>query len=325
MTNARKASHIFFAALIVAACALRLGNVILAGLFSYMILDLTHRRLSGHMPDLAARLVSLGIFLVTATSLAWMVGQFLKLAVYRMPLIISSVMPTLDRMAASYGLDLPFDNLRELRGVIILAIKGNAQSITKESGLLTRGFFQIVIGVFIAIMKFFPETPRPRPGTLFEDLSSEFNQRMSLFMGSYEKVLGAQVLISLINTLITAVFIMAVGIPYTHFLILGTFILGIIPLIGNIMANTIIIGSALTLSPQHAFIAFVFLILSHKAQYFLNSHIIGSTLKTPMWVTLLGILVGEVLLGVPGIILAPALLHYAREELASIPGRTSAL
>ena len=38
-----------------------------------------------------------------------------------------------------------------------------------------------------------------------------------------------------------------------------------------------------------------------------------------MWMTLLGIVVGEAMMGVPGVLLAPALLHYAREELRAIP------
>ena len=322
-------SYLLFAALIAAACALRLGSVVLAGLFAYMILDLVHRQLVLVMPDLPARWLSLVIFLVTAAALAWLFAQFVRLAVYRMPLIATSVMPVLDTLATRYGIELPFDSLQELRGTLINAVRDNAKSITTTSGLLTRGFFQIVIGLFIAITNFLPDKARPHRGSLFDDFAAEFYDRMSLFMHSYEKVLGAQVLISALNTAITLVFLLAAGIPYVHFLVLATFILGIVPLIGNIAANAIIIGAALTQSPQRAIAAFTFLVISHKAQYLISGRILGSRLQTPMWATLLGILVGEVLLGVPGIILAPAILHYAREELARVParadGRTRAL
>jgi predicted PurR-regulated permease PerM len=40
-----------------------------------------------------------------------------------------------------------------------------------------------------------------------------------------------------------------------------------------------------------------------------------------MWVTLIGIVVGEATMGVPGVLIAPALLHYVREELRAIPAR----
>jgi predicted PurR-regulated permease PerM len=52
----------------------------------------------------------------------------------------------------------------------------------------------------------------------------------------------------------------------------------------------------------------------HKLEYFLNSKIIGSRIKNPMWLTLIGIVIGEKLLGIPGMILAPVVLHYIKVE-----------
>jgi predicted PurR-regulated permease PerM len=40
-----------------------------------------------------------------------------------------------------------------------------------------------------------------------------------------------------------------------------------------------------------------------------------------MWVTLLGLLAGEALMGVPGVLIAPAMLHYLRDELRDLPPR----
>jgi predicted PurR-regulated permease PerM len=138
-------------------------------------------------------------------------------------------------------------------------------------------------------------------------------------MLSFEKVLGAQVLISAVNTVLTATFLIYMDFPHIRFLLIATFILGTLPIIGNILSNTIIVGTALTLSPRQAAFALGFLILIHKTEYFLNSRIVGSSIKAAMWQTLLAILLGEVVMGVPGIILAPALLHYAKTELRSIP------
>ena len=48
-----------------------------------------------------------------------------------------------------------------------------------------------------------------------------------------------------------------------------------------------------------------------------------------MWLTLLGIVVGEKLMGIPGMILAPVVLHYikveaSRNKLAETPSPTAA-
>ncbi len=319
MTTAKKASFLVFAAFALAVVVFHLGPVLLAGLFSFMILDLTHRALARRMPEFLTRALSVLIFLVTAIALSWLFGHFLKLALSRLPVILGSLIPTIGAMADAYGLELPFENLHEFRQVILETIKENARSVTRASGLLTKGFFHIVIGIFVAILCFLSDRRENYKANLLDEFRREFRERVRVFMLGFEKVLGAQVLISLINTTLTFVFLLAVGLPFVHFLTLATFIFGILPIIGNILSNAIIVGTALTISPLKAVFALAFLVVIHKGEYFLNSRIVGSSIETPMWVTLLGILVGEVVMGIPGIILAPALIYYIREELRAIP------
>ena len=66
--------------------------------------------------------------------------------------------------------------------------------------------------------------------------------------------------------------------------------------------------------PQEALFALVFLIVIHKLEYFLNSKIVGNRIKNPMWLTLIAIVLGEKLMGVPGMVLAPIVLHYIKVE-----------
>jgi predicted PurR-regulated permease PerM len=93
-----------------------------------------------------------------------------------------------------------------------------------------------------------------------------------------------------------------------------TFLCGLLPIIGNLISNTIIVGVAFTIAPQTALTALVFLVVLHKFEYFLNSKIVGDRIQNPMWLTLIGIVVGEKLMGIPGMILAPVLLHYIKVE-----------
>ena len=58
----------------------------------------------------------------------------------------------------------------------------------------------------------------------------------------------------------------------------------------------------------------MFLVVLHKLEYFLNSKVIGDRIKNPMWLTLLGLIIGETLMGIPGMILAPVVLHYIKVE-----------
>ena len=129
-------------------------------------------------------------------------------------------------------------------------------------------------------------------------------------------MIGAQIVISAINTGLTAVFLVWNGFPYASVVIAITFLCGLLPIIGNIMSNTLIMGVAFTMEPngpRMALISLVFLVVIHKLEYFLNSKIIGDRIKNPMWLTLIGIVIGEKLMGIPGMILAPVVLHYIKD------------
>lgn len=323
MTSARKTSYVLFGLMLAGVVALKLGPVVLSGLFSFMILDLTYRRLLPGLKRGTARWLSLLIFLLSAVTLFWMFGSFIRQSLSTLPAIASSAIPKVIVLAESYGFDLPFDNLYDLKEVIIHALRTNAQGLARASGLLTKTFFHVIVGLLVAILCFMTDHPTDYQPHLRDSLRKELNARISTFMLGFEKVLGAQVTISAINTLITAAFLVFMGFDFIGFLIPATFILGCLPLVGGVASNTIICATALNISLHHAAFSLAFLIIIHKLEYVLNSRIMGSSINAPMWQTLLGIVVGEVVMGVPGIILAPALIHYVNEELQAIPAKES--
>ncbi|MFA6030262.1 MAG: AI-2E family transporter [Elusimicrobiota bacterium] len=321
MTTVKKLSYLAIPLLLAGSVWLGLGPVLLAGLFSFMLLQGTDRLLRLRLGPTASRWLALVIYLVVAASVFWMFVRFVQQTLSTLPQIAATAIPKIIAFVQSYGFDLPFDNAYELREVVIKEIQDNADVISKVSGIVTLRFFHILIAIFVAILCFFREPDAPRGENLYDALRTECAARVALFMASFEKVLGAQILISLVNTALTAVFLSVMGFPHVLFLVLATFILGTMPIIGNILSNTIIVGTAVTLSIRHGLFALGFLVVIHKGEYFLNSRIIGSSIKAPMWQTLLAILLGECLMGIPGIILAPALLHYAKQELRALPAK----
>ena len=80
------------------------------------------------------------------------------------------------------------------------------------------------------------------------------------------------------------------------------------------LSNTLIVFVGFTISPRMALVALIFLMVIHKLEYFLNSKIVGDRIRNPMWLTLLGLVLGEKLMGVPGMVLAPVVLHYIKVE-----------
>ena len=79
-----------------------------------------------------------------------------------------------------------------------------------------------------------------------------------------------------------------------------------------------IVGIGFTVSPRMALAALIFLVVVHKVEYLLNCKIIGDRIRNPLWLTLLGLIMGERLMGIPGMILAPVVLHYIKLEASVI-------
>lgn len=314
----RKASYWLLAAGGIVIIALDLGPALLSCLFSYMTLHFAHFLIGRRVHASFSRWLSLAVFMIIATGMGLTFFHAIRQTLTTLPKIAATVVPILIELSEKFRVVLPFESLNEFQVLVLTAVKDNVLAITRLSGLLTRGFLLQAGGMLIAILSFMSKRPQPQGNTIADCLTSELGVRIASFLLSFEKVLGAQVIISAVNTVLTAIFLAWCDMPYMTFLIPATFILGVIPLVGNVVSNVLIIATALTLSLKLAMLALAFLVFIHTLEHILNSRIVGHSIKAPMWQTLLAILVGEVVMGVPGILLAPALWHYIREEMRSI-------
>jgi predicted PurR-regulated permease PerM len=223
--------------------------------------------------------------------------------------------------ATGHGIELPFNDLESLKSLAIETAHKTAGYLGSFARVATKEFLYMVVGIVVAIGLFIrgkPEADGAEP-TLYSVHATRVRELCRSLYGSFERVMGAQVIISAINTVLTSIFVLACGLPYATVVIILTFLCGLLPVIGNILSNTLIVGLGFTISPQLAGWALLFLVVIHKLEYFLNSRIIGGAIRHPMWLTLLALLVGERLLGIPGIILAPVVLNFAKNEASKFP------
>ena len=98
-------------------------------------------------------------------------------------------------------------------------------------------------------------------------------------------------------------------------MILVTFVAGLLPVIGNLISNTVIVVISLSYSLGVAAASLVFLVTIHKLEYFLNAKIIGSQINARPWELLAAMLVMEAMFGLPGVIAAPVFYAYIKHEL----------
>ena len=262
--------------------------------------------------------VSIALFLIFLSILFYGFAFFVKHAITALPEIASKAIPVVVRFATEQGIVLPFTDIDSLKTLIIESIHETVVYLGGYAGVATKQFVLVIVGVVVAISIFINPTldfdHSPRPLNIYSLHCARVSELFRSFYENFEKVMSAQVIISGINTALTSAFVYATSLPYAAIVVVLTFLCGLLPVIGNILSNTIIVGIAFTISPQFAGWALLFLIIIHKLEYFLNSKIIGGRIRHPMWLTLLALLLGERLLGIPGIILAPVVLSFIKVQ-----------
>ena len=146
-------------------------------------------------------------------------------------------------------------------------------------------------------------------------------ERVSNLGLAFRRIVFAQVQIAALNTFFTAILILValpmwdIHLPLAKSLVVLTFFAGLLPIVGNLMSNTILTVVALTVSLQAAAACLAFLILIHKLEYFLNAKIIGTQIKAQAWELLIAMLVMESIFGLPGVVAAPIYYAYLKLEL----------
>jgi len=199
-------------------------------------------------------------------------------------------------------------------------IQTHLNVLTSVGAKLTKLAFHVVIGLLVGALAANAWLRRVQ-GPTTTGLSSTMLVHLDRFRNCFEKVVFAQVYIAVTNAFFTGVFLawimpgLGFEIPFVKTLSALTFLLGLIPILGNIVSNTLICGVALTVSPTAAGIALAFLVIIHKLEYFLNAWIMGSKIKVQSYEILAAMLIMESLFGLWGLALSPVLYAYIKDEL----------
>ena len=316
MTRAARFSYLFIVGIIVLAGVTHLATPLVTVLFAYFGL----RKLN----FVKRKWLAVLFFLLVVAGTLYVFGYLIRQAFIALPKIAAESIPPMIVYAQSHGIDLPFSDVESLKGAIADMIKDEFLFVGNFARTATAQVVFILIGIVVAVSLFLnPKMEKysnqPKGSNLFTAVTDEIRIRFQLFYQSFEIVMGAQIVISLINTFLTAVFVLAVSLKHGTVVIGLTFLCGLLPIVGNLISNSIIVGIAFTISPRVAIAALVFLVALHKFEYFLNSKIIGDRIKNPVWLTLLALIIGERFMGIPGMILAPVMLNYIKVEASRLP------
>lgn len=298
-----------------------LGTPLITILFGFLILHYIGKTLSTRL--------SIVVFSVLVLILFYLFYLFVQEAVRALPQTVNKSMPVIASLAKEHGIETPFGNPEGLKSYVLDALESQLHFLARFVQVFTKEFVYVIIalvattGIFSTRCFDLGRDSYTIRDNLYTAFTEKLEVRFGNFFKSFHTVMGAQVLISLVNTFFTGLFIYSLSVfgspmPYSFVIIMVTFLCGLLPIIGNLISNTVIFCVGLTQSVQLGVIALSYLIILHKFEYFLNSRIIGGRIKNPMWLTLLSLLIGERLAGIPGMILAPVILNYCKLEGSKI-------
>lgn len=321
------ASLVLIGLALVLVLRLHLLAALLSGLLVYelvhMLAPVLHRRFFGRRPRMVA--VALLAALIVGLITAAIVGSiaFLKSDAGSLPALLDKMGDIIERARAALPPSLvdylPYD-VDELRDGLSQWLHDHASEVRMAGAETARAFAHILIGMIIGAMLALHEAA---DGTAHKVLSCALSVRASRLGDAFRRVVFAQMRISLINTVFTGLYLMVVlplfgvHLPFAKTMIAVTFVAGLLPVIGNLISNTVIVVVSLGYSIHAAIASLVFLVVIHKLEYFLNAKIIGTRIHAHAWELLIAMLSMEAAFGLSGVVAAPIYYAYVKVELAA--------
>ena len=187
------------------------------------------------------------------------------------------------------------------------------QVVGKEAGRVT---VHIIIGMIIGGIIALREAVTVDH---YKPFARALATRANLFSDSFRRVVFAQIRISAVNTFFTAMYLAVVlpmagvHLPLIKTMIAITFIVGLIPVIGNLISNAVIVSLCQSLGV--AIGSLLYLVIIHKFEYFLNARIVGTQIRANAWELLIAMLCMEAAFGLVGVVAAPIYYAYIKAEL----------
>jgi predicted PurR-regulated permease PerM len=320
------------AAWIVAALALafiiklHLLSALLAGLLVFKLVDvltpwLRLRALGRDGPRVLAvmliataviaALIGIGVGLVTLLRDG---GESVPLLMQKMAQIIEDARAILPPGLRGY---LPEDTAN-LQQNMAEWLRTNAGALQVAGRGIGRSLVHVLMGMIIGALISMQKAANPserRP------LTEQIVRHAARLASAFQRVVFAQFWISLINTFFTWIYLdvvlrlFGVELPFVKILVALTFVVGLMPIIGNLISNTAIVIVCLSQGVPVAVASLVYLVVIHKLEYFLNARIIGSHIKARAWELLIAMLVMEAAFGISGLIAAPIIYAFFKDEL----------
>ena len=208
------------------------------------------------------------------------------------------------------------DELLAAQSWLVEYLQSQAHALTGFGTAGLRGGLLVYVGLVVGALIVGTQPPGANG-----PLRSALRQRGSDFMVAFRQIVVAQFWIAGFNACCTAAFLWlalplaGVSIPYSATLVGLTFVAGLIPIVGNLLCNSVLTIAGVSVSPTVGLACLLFLVAIHKFEYFINAKLVGRRTNTAAWELLTVMFIGEAIFGVAGLVAAPLYYAYTKREL----------
>jgi predicted PurR-regulated permease PerM len=297
-----------------------------SGLLVYSLVQLLApmlgQRLRGHRAQMVA-VALLSSVIVTLLSIGiWASITFLQSDAGRISVLMQKMADILDasrsQIPAWLAVYLPVDadGLHRMITNWLHAHSLEARTLGQDAG---RILAHVLVGMIIGAMTALYDTTKP---PAYRPLTAALHARVVALHNAFRNIVFAQVRIAAINAALTAIYLLVIlpvagiHLPLRKTMIAVTFFVGLLPVIGNLISNTVLVIVGLSHSLHTALVSLLYLITIHKLEYFLNAKIIGQHINARAWELLAAMLAMESIFGLPGVAAAPVFYAYVKQELS---------
>jgi len=288
----KQSSYILMASAILFLFQFHLMTSLIGAMAVFLMVNVLHQWIGTKVHSRFAHKVTVGIISVVVVSLFVLIGigiysglSFGKANFANLSSDVLNIIQRLrDYLPPGLVKYIPED-LLELKAKLTENITQHMPSMITATTSSVKGIFHVIVGMLIGGVVAFSFL-KNEDKIESKGIAKEMIGRISIFANVFQKVVFAQVKISFINALLTGAYLMValplfgIDIPYAKTLVLLTFLFGLLPVIGNLMSNALIVLLSLMVSFEVAMASLVFLVLIHKLEYYINAKITGEQIKT---------------------------------------------
>lgn len=319
-TGEEKAAWALMAATLYFVLSWHLVPALIGGLGVYALVRSFSARLAGErLSHGRSRVLVVALLVLLTVGGAGLVAvlavAFSKGKIGDLPRLLDHMAGVLDQVRDRVGTSIAIPDVTELQGSIAHGLREHAKELRQVGAEVGHTLMHTLLGIVIGALVSF-DVRRPEGPFL-----QAVGDRLERLETAFASIVSAQVKISALNAFLTGLFLLGalplcgVYLPLRKTLVLVTFLVGLIPIAGNLISNTVIVVIALGTSLGAAVACLAFLIIVHKLEYFVNARIVGGEIHAAAWEMLLAIFLFEVVFGVQGVIAAPIVYAYLKSEL----------